>query len=241
MSAEKRPKRYEAISRDTLRVWEAELQRPTEPAAFRSRVDEIHKGIGGKTFFNQPSVQFLRDAWIGARVATAMGAEHVRVWEGNQPDFEVVVGGQALLFEATEADKPGRKRGDEYLQNEQKMEPDPASEWRKRFEIIPAAVETAVSKKLGKHALYPAGTNLIVLVNLGCYRAYLREGIPLLYRHTSLAKNAFKGVYVLWEGSLYHCWDDGRPADRFWSTRDEELPDDSWSEVQESIWKEVVS
>ena len=106
-------------------------------------------------FFNQPGVQFLRDAWIASRLATGLSAGQVRLWPGNQPDFEVVVGAKALLFEATEADKPGRKRGDEYLQSEEEARPDPVSEWRQRFEMIPKALEKAISKKVKKHTLYP--------------------------------------------------------------------------------------
>jgi hypothetical protein len=234
-------KRYEEVPTERLRAWQRELQQPSDRSTFRSRVEEIHAQIRGKTFFNQPGVQFLRDAWIASRVATGLSAGQVRLWPGNQPDFEVVVGAKALLFEATEADKPGRKRGDEYLQSEEEARPDPVSEWRQRFEMIPKALEKAISKKVKKHTLYPPGTNLIVLINLGCYRVSLSEGVPLLYQHTSAAKRVFRGVYALWEGYLFHCWGGGERKSAFWSTRDEELPDETWSKVQESIWREVTS
>jgi hypothetical protein len=106
---------------------------------------------------------------------------------------------------------------------------------------VTVTIGKAISKKVKKHTLYPPGTNLIVLINLGCYRVSLSEGVPLLYQHTSAAKRVFRGVYALWEGYLFHCWGDGERKSASWSTRDEELPDETWSKVQESIWREVTS
>jgi hypothetical protein len=52
--------------------------------------------------------------------------------------------------------------------------------------------------------------SLVIYVNLGCYRAYIKEGLPILRDGTERAKGKFKSVLVMWEGTLYKLWEDGK-------------------------------
>jgi hypothetical protein len=100
----------------------------------------------------------------------------------------------------------GRRRGDET--EGLTIQPDPVENWRKRFEAIPAALDRVVGKKVRKD--YEPSDSLVIYVNLGCYGAYVDEGLPILRDGTSLAKDSFRRVFVLWEGVLYRFWQNGR-------------------------------
>jgi hypothetical protein len=205
----------ERIPKETLDGWKGELSEwwPTE--AFRLRIEEISAPgqIPRQIYFRQPGLAFLRDAWIASRVASALSSDQVRLVPAERPDFEVKSDDRILQFEATEADMDGRRRSDE--PDDADWRPDPVEEWRKRFEAIPAALDRVVTKKIGKD--YPLGTALVIYVNLGCYGAYVEEGVPILQAGTEPAKDKFKAVFALWEGTLYKFWEDGQPASERWS------------------------
>jgi len=57
---------------------------------------------------------------------------------------------------------------------------------------------------------------LAIYVNLGCYGAYLEEGMSVLRDHTAPARMKFNRVYVLWEGRLYKFWEQGENRYERW-------------------------
>lgn len=187
------------IPKTTIDNWRAELSSWNSADAFRSRVDEIVRPLARETFFGQAGLAFLRDAWIAGRVATALSCDLVRLSPTERPDFEIQMDGLIQHFEATEADRDGRRRGDE--RDGPELEPDPVEQWRERFEAIPAALDRVVTKKIEKR--YPPGVGLVIYVNLGCYGAYLDEGLPILQNGTAPAKDKFSVVLVIWEGAVY--------------------------------------
>ena len=69
------------------------------------------------------------------------------------------------------------------------------------------ALDRVISKKLTKD--YPPQTDLAINVNLGCYGAYLEEGLPIFRDHTASARFKFNRVHILWEGSLHRFWEQG--------------------------------
>jgi hypothetical protein len=203
----------ERIPKEVLDPWRAELSEWTTPAAFRERIDELSRSIPRRTFFKQAGLAFLRDAWIASRVAVAMSSESVRLISDDRPDFEIRKVGTIDRFEATEADMDDRRRGDE--PDFPGLHQDAVEDWRKRFEAIRPALDRVVSKKLKKD--YPPDVRLVIYVNLSCYGAYLDEGLPILRSGTSAAKDKFKIVFVMWEGTLYKMWECGQPAAGKWS------------------------
>jgi hypothetical protein len=200
------------IPKNALVAWKTELSKWSSTEPFRAHIDQIARGIPRSTFFRQGGLTFLRDAWIASRVACALPSDMVRLVASQRPDFEIQIDGHVLQFEATEADIEGRRRGDEPDDPYPRM--DPVENWRIRFEAIPAALDRVVAKKVKKD--YPPEVNLAIYVNLGCYGAYLEEGLPILRNHTAAARTKFKRVFVLWEGYLYKFWEEGKPRFEKW-------------------------
>ena len=194
------------IPRNTLVAWTSELSEWAPTDVFRAHIDQIAQAIPRNTFFGQGGLAFLRDAWIASRVAGALPSDMVRLVSSERPDFEIQIDGQIEQFEATEADIEGRRRGDE--PDDPYPQPDPVENWRRRFEAIPEALDRVVAKKLKKD--YLPEVNLAIYVNLGCYGAYVKEGLPILRDHTAPARTKFKRVFVLWEGCLYKFWEEGK-------------------------------
>ncbi len=200
------------IQKDVLVEWQTELSQWTTPEAFRVRIDKLAHDIPRSIFFRQAGLTFLREAWIASRVASALSSDMVRLIASERPDFEIQIDDHILQFEATEADIEGRRRGDEPDDPYPRM--DPVENWRKRFEAIPSALDRVVAKKIEKD--YPPEVNLVIYVNLGCYGAYVDEGLPILQHHTAAAANKFKSVFVLWEGKLYKFWENGNSIFEKW-------------------------
>jgi hypothetical protein len=209
---------YTRVSKQTLSLWRNKLEFPANPDEFRSRVEEIlhPASVPAATLFNQGGLGFLKDAHIASRVATALSADTVRLSEDRWPDFELTFHESRTLFEATEADIIGRRRGIEYLGDDGEIEEDPVENWRARLEAIPAALNQVISKKVGKR--YSSSANLVLYVNLDCYGAYLQEGKSLLYSGTRSAKDAFVEVFALWEGRLFSLWKNGQINAKVWNT-----------------------
>jgi hypothetical protein len=59
--------------------WKDELSDWMHPSAFRERTNHICYSIPRKVFFRQAGLTFLRDAWIGGRVADALPSDFVRL------------------------------------------------------------------------------------------------------------------------------------------------------------------
>jgi hypothetical protein len=207
---------YPRIPQPIVDGWRRELAVPTNADQFRSRVDEILSPISGATLFNQGGLQFLREAHIASRVATALSADSVKLINDTWPDFEIRCQREERLFEVTEADMIGRRRGEEYLNDNGEIEEDSVEEWRTRLEAIPATLSSVISKKLAKN--YPRNASLVVFVNLDCWGAYLSEGRTLLYCGTRQAKDAFVEVFALWEGRLLSLWKNGQMSVRVWNS-----------------------
>ena len=193
------------IPRNTLVAWATELSRWTPTDVFRGRIDQIAQAIPRGTFFRQGGLAFLRDAWIASRVACALPSDMVRLVSSERPDFEIQIAGQIQQFEATEADIEGRRRGDE--PDDPYPRPDPVEDWRRRFEAIPTALDRVVAKKLKKD--YLPEVNLAIYVNLGCYGAYVKEGLPF-FRITLPLQEPSSNVF-LYSGKVAstNSWEDG--------------------------------
>jgi hypothetical protein len=207
-------KMMDRIPKQTLIAWETELREWMPSIVFRDRIDELLLSIPQRTFFRQPGLTFLRDGWIASRVADALSSDSVRLVRDERPDFEIRSKGKIEQFEATEADMDDRRRGDE--PDDPCLQPDPVENWRKRFEAIPAALDRVIAKKI--HKGYQPDVNLVIYVNLGSYGTYVSEGLPILRDGTSPAKDKFKRVFALWEGSLYRFWEDGMHSFEKWQT-----------------------
>lgn len=91
-----------------LFVWQNPEGLRAKAGLMRTRLRHLALRNAGRDF---------REAYVAARFAGHRQASHVRLLPPRQtiptPDFAIKVGGAELLFETTESDRPGRKRGAE--------------------------------------------------------------------------------------------------------------------------------
>lgn len=87
------------------------------PAAIRTQASEIMDLIGNEDFFNQPDLDFVREAWVAGEFGEKRDAAAARLVNVNEarPDFALrLKGGEVELYELVEADRIDRERGAEY-------------------------------------------------------------------------------------------------------------------------------
>lgn len=153
---------------------------------------------------------WLRDLWLTCKFARGVSARKARLIPARmqRPDCQVLLrNGSTMTFEATEADRPSRRRHDEYKRRAAEGYPsraDPIEDWQERRFAIPRAVRAASEAKAAKN--YPPGTSLLIYVNLGTYGTWRAEAMREIIQNSAPARHAFVSVSVLWSGEIFCCW-----------------------------------
>src|SRR4051794_10604615 len=145
----------------------SDLEVCCSPREFERKVQLLEQKIESSQRFRSTELKFLRDdAWILAQFAVLKNAEKVRLAKKTErfPDGFVKVNGQLLNVEVTEADKPGRKRGDEYKTAAAAITIESIND----ADDVARALENAIEKKVRKNYAPPAPT-LVVNLNLGVH------------------------------------------------------------------------
>lgn len=181
------------------------------PGDMRQLVDTEISKIGSETLFNQGGLAFIRDAWIAAEFAVIRKAEKVRLMSDNWPDFELMIDGQAVAFEAVEADDPDRRRGHEYKKGLNGIQDDPVEDWIARAEQAPVWIEKASRKKADKK--YAQRTNLVIYLNLSDYGIRQTEVESCFRSATESARVSFDSIWILWKKKAYRVWPIGNSAE----------------------------
>jgi len=191
--------------RMALEVW----QRPEK--VLRRLDEEIHSRMTGEEFFNQPGIEFLRDAWAAATFAKLRGAELVRLVPKDQrwPDFEMRLGGRVEQWEVTEADIPGRRRGAEYrydplIPGDRALGLDHQQNYIARAERFPEAIRRASEKKAFRN--YSARVSLLIYLNPSDFGTRHQQTVDSFAEATRPAKDRFKEVWILWKGQVHQVW-----------------------------------
>ena len=184
-----------------------------------ARFREMHAGMSDSDFFNQPGIGFLREAWAAAKFGDVRCAESVRLVpaDAQWPDFEIQLGGICSSWEFTEAQVPGRSRGQEYAERAKRRaaggsdsRADPVEDWIKRADSAPEAMRAAAGGKAAKG--YSAKAGLLILLTLSEYgirQTQIESCFPV---ETEVAKDAFSEVWVLWKDCAYLTWENGKAA-----------------------------
>jgi len=178
-----------------------------------STVNDTMDVLGSVDLFNQGGLAFLRDAWIAAEFSRLFESSQVRLIEGDWPDFEIKDSKEVRSFEATEADDPLRRRGDEFANagdsenteaGEGILEGYPVEEWIRGAEQAGTWIEIACAKKVSKN--YSGHSSLVIYLNLDEFG--IRESeVQGSFRHsTRFAKDHFDEVWVLWKGRIFRIW-----------------------------------
>lgn len=125
-----------------------EWRRPTELLA---DIDAWSDRLGTAAMRQEGSL--FREAFVPARYAVAEAVDWVRLIEtGDQqtPDFAILKSGVEQWIEVTEADRPGRRRTDEYKVPQEGVVHIPDDEWTEP-EAYQAVIRERVTKKVAKN------------------------------------------------------------------------------------------
>ena len=182
-----------------------ELRRSLEnwrtPAEMQEVCTGLRHRISGLTLFNQGGLTFIMEAIVAADCAVARAATFVRlVPEVEQrPDFELDFEGRIERFEMVQADKKGRRRGDEYKAKAQ-LPPNtmPRLESPLPEEVI-AMVRTAACKKAKP---YPPETQLMIYLEAPKFPSD-DELFPRFAEAVNDARPFFSAIWISWQGHPY--------------------------------------
>lgn len=205
------PIRGRYLTANELRTAQADLRQWMTLDEMAARFDAL-SAISGDYFFIQGGLQFIRDAHIAATFAKSRAARRVRLCAGNRPDFEIDGADGTRLFEATEADLPGRRRGDEYratLGKPDTMVHVENAEINANIAAVPGALTARAVGKAGGG--YDPAWGLVIFLNVATYGCDKEEIEDCMEAATQPAANAFSEVWVLWGRDAYRTWPQGGP------------------------------
>ena len=192
------------------RAWLSEWHTPADMAAYVSAVNDA---MGSADFFRQGGVEFLRDAWLAAEFARHRQSSSVRLVAEREewPDFETRAGDLIERVECAEADVPGRRRGDEYREANQRnpdgspvVEDDPIEDWIARADQVPASLAATIATKIRKR--YAIGVSLLVYLNIGEFGIMQAQIEAAMAPAITPALPHFQRVWILWKAQLYGPW-----------------------------------
>jgi hypothetical protein len=192
------------------RAWLSDWRSSADVAAY---VSAVNNTMGSADFFCQGGVEVLRDAWLAAEFGRHRQSSSVRlVAECEQwPDFEARGGDAIERVECAEADVPGRRRGDEYREAENRnaggdpiVEDDPVEDWIARADQVSAALSAVIATKIGK--LYASRASLLVNLNISEFGIRQAEIEAVMTPAMLPALPHFQRVWILWKTRLYGPW-----------------------------------
>lgn len=173
--------------------------------------------MSGEDLFNQPGIEFIREGWAAATFGIAREADSVRLVAATVrwPDFEIRLNQRVESWEFTEADVPGRRRGQEYrddplMTGDKALGLDHTENYMARAERAPEAIRARCMAKAAKR--YDGRAALLIYLNISDFGTRHQEIVKSFPEATAPAKDAFTEVWVLWKARVYPVWRDGRTA-----------------------------
>ena len=200
------------------RVW---LETWRSPAAMKDHVEKVMDYMASDTYgiskalFNQAGVDFILEAFAAARFSAIRGAVAVRLIPDPRPDFEVRTHQGQEAWELTEADVPGRRRGQEYSEAVARVdagfsavEDDSVENWHARADHAAPSILRLAVKKAGKS--YTPDTRLLIYLNIDEFGIRHQEIEAAMLDATAPARDAFAEVWVLWKSQAIRLWNGGQ-------------------------------
>lgn len=194
--------------------WLDRLANWDDPISFGRQVTDCHAALGKFSAMIHHGTGFWRDAWIAARFASFVNADEVRLLHPEPfPDFAVKVDGVELWFEATEAMRPERRRGDEFREDlatldrgEVPIRQDPDENWL-TAELAFAILKARSDQKSIK--TYAPQCGLVIYLNESDYGTNEQEIKNSFAPATQAAGVVFQSVDVLWKEDFHRVWTAG--------------------------------
>jgi hypothetical protein len=167
--------------------------------------------IPDEVFHSSPKLKKLQEALVAARFAERMAAgrpDRVRLLTSARPDFAILRGNTEYLFEIVEADRPERRRGDEYrklaelkrLGVSPKPElVDPDAEAAQAVSVIIDRVRAKFKKR------YSADTHLLIYVNTW-EPASIADAVGTIAAAIEPFREGFASISLLWGEEVVRVW-----------------------------------
>jgi hypothetical protein len=194
---------------NNLRV---ELERWQTPLEMKNVLTKI-EGICSDGSITMSGVSTMyRDGYMARVAATSLKATRVRLCSECRPDFELEGAVSACSrFEATEADKIGRKRGDEFKRDHERFQKgDYYYDYEPPEQVLATAPERLAAAALRKAAAhYDPSWALVIYLNTSSGERLRREIVNTFAPATESAGRMFREVHVLWDNTMYLVWRDG--------------------------------
>ena len=121
----------------------------------------------------------------------------VQLVEDDFPDFRLRFGDSVEEFEATLANDPKRRLGDEYKEGRCRPRSDNLEDFIDGSKKAGAWIKEAAERKAAKD--YEKRVNLVIYLNLATYGVRQREVVASFRPVAAAAKNAFETVWILSE------------------------------------------
>jgi hypothetical protein len=179
----------------------------------RAHARDLWKRAGQSPFQHKPALKPLREAYAAAKF-TMIRAQvrpcKVRLIDPATefPDFEIRFDDAIEQFEQTEADREGRRRGDEYSEADRRVASGAPAGLRhydpnEEMAAAPQAISVALGCKAKKH--YQPRPNLLVYVNFPT-----DNGRPPLtdFQAVQLVepyRETFLSIWLLWGDNAVRC------------------------------------
>jgi hypothetical protein len=189
-----------------------QLRYARPPLEFRGYVVAVMNILGPEYLFTKGGLRFIHEAYVGAELGVIRGAVSVSLIDAERPDFALQFDNRTELYEVVEADRPGRRRGDEYKALKAAGYPIthwPVEDWangEQAYDALHAMAEKKAKKaaKLAAKGIpYPEQTRLLFYLNLMDFGAHTEEIISVFSRAIEPARKGFSSVWVLWKNLLY--------------------------------------
>jgi len=191
-----------SLTKSGLKKLRSDLAEWRTPSKLKAICNQIREELDSQTFFNKGGLTFITEAIVSANFGVERAASHVRLTPENEecPDFEIGFGGRIEKFEMVQADRKGRRRGDEYrVKAELPVGTVIHIDLPLPDEII-EMVRTAACKKANP---YPPGTRLVIYLEAPKFKS--DEYLPGASFKNAVcdARPFFSAIWVMWQGTPY--------------------------------------
>ena len=184
-----------------------QLQFPRPPAELRGYVAALMDVFGCKDLFTRPELNFVREAFVAAKVGIIRDASSAALIDAARPDFELRVASRTELYELVEADTLDRRRSDEYKAgNRIQHWPEPTS-GEEAFRLIHKAAKAKAKKAaelIAKGTPYPNETRLLFYLNHIWNFGGSDDEIEIIFSAAvEPARKWFSSIWLLWKEAVY--------------------------------------
>jgi hypothetical protein len=184
-------------TREALSLWQS-------PDEFVLRVNAVDERVLSSELFNLPQLQFVCDALTLASFVRLRPVTGVRLTSPGEewPDGQVRVSGRKVVnMEITEADREGRRRGEEYKPGAPICADGSVDNWIRNARAVPSALERAIKNKIGRN--YKPAPTLLVDLNLNEYGIRQAEIEAVIRVVKERYRASFGDLLILWKDKLY--------------------------------------